>query len=84
MARNTNAPGQDRPRGAHDIEACSIVAGVRTAEDLARRFLEWAKDDPRDWPVSFRAWADSTGLDTRVGREVRIAVIRARNFGGAS
>ena len=55
--------------------------GCTRPEDLARAFEDWSEGDPRPWPVSFRAWADSRELEVSVEREVRITVLRRRNFG---
>jgi len=50
-------------------------------EALAQAFLEWSRRDPRRWTTAFLAWADSRRLSEPLRREVRVAVLRARNFG---
>jgi hypothetical protein len=59
------------------VDRREAVRGV-TPEGFAREFLEWSRNDSRNWRVTFRAWCDSVQLDSRLGREVRVEVERLR------
>jgi len=68
-----------------EAQAGQTPSGRRPAVDvvdLARDFLHWSRNDPQRWTTAFLAWADSRQLSEPLRREVRIALLRRRNFGG--